>query len=103
MPLHPFIMLRHHFHIILHHAIDGYNLQRTMDRQLIWCSRYLKEDKVFINVLGPDILYNQSNLIPACLPTPDPSSPNFASRFHAGIVTLAETNNVHGHSNACYK
>ena len=46
---------------------------------------------------------NQSKLIPACLPAPNPSSPNFASQFHADVVRLVETSNVHKHSDTCYK
>ncbi|CAF4750187.1 unnamed protein product [Rotaria socialis] len=46
---------------------------------------------------------NESKVIPACLPTPNPSSPNFASRFRADIVQLVETSNIHKHSDTCYK
>ncbi|CAF3303771.1 unnamed protein product [Rotaria sp. Silwood2] len=46
---------------------------------------------------------NESKIIPACLPTPNPSSPNFASRFRADIVQLVESNNIHKHSDTCYK
>ncbi|CAF4661687.1 unnamed protein product, partial [Rotaria sp. Silwood2] len=48
-------------------------------------------------------LRNESKIIPACLPTPNPSSPNFASRFCAYIVKLVETGNFHKHSDTCYK
>ncbi|CAF3385678.1 unnamed protein product, partial [Rotaria socialis] len=48
-------------------------------------------------------LRNVSKIIPACLPTPNPSSPNFASRFRADIVQLVETSNIHKHSDTCYK
>jgi hypothetical protein len=47
--------------------------------------------------------HNQLNVIPACLPTPNPSSPNFASRFRADVVQLVEASNVHKHSDTCYK
>ncbi|CAF5027675.1 unnamed protein product, partial [Rotaria sp. Silwood1] len=47
--------------------------------------------------------YNESKIIPACLPTPNPSSPNFASRFRADVVQLVETGNKHRHSDTCYK
>ncbi|CAF4692007.1 unnamed protein product, partial [Rotaria sp. Silwood2] len=46
---------------------------------------------------------NESKLIPACLPTPNPSSPNFAARFRADVVQLVETGNKHKHSDTCYK
>ncbi|CAF3735229.1 unnamed protein product [Rotaria sordida] len=47
--------------------------------------------------------YNESKVIPACLSTPNPSSPNFASRFRADIVQLVEASNIHKHSDTCYK
>ncbi|CAF4213337.1 unnamed protein product, partial [Rotaria magnacalcarata] len=47
--------------------------------------------------------HNVSKLIPACLPTPNPSSPNFAARFRADVVQLVEANNIHKHSDTCYK
>ncbi|CAF1467660.1 unnamed protein product, partial [Rotaria sp. Silwood1] len=47
--------------------------------------------------------YNESKIIPACLPTPNPSSPNFASRFRADVVQLVETGNKHRHSDTYYK
>jgi hypothetical protein len=50
-----------------------------------------------------DILQNHPNLVPACLPTPNPSSPNFPSKFRADIVKLVETSNIHKHSDTCYK
>jgi hypothetical protein len=50
-----------------------------------------------------DISYNKSKLIPACLPTPNPSSPNFKSRFLADVVQLVEASNIHKHSDTCYK
>ena len=53
--------------------------------------------------LGRNAVRHESNLIPACLPTPNPSSPNFASRFRADIVQLVEASNVHKHSDTCYK
>ncbi|CAF4334893.1 unnamed protein product, partial [Rotaria sp. Silwood2] len=52
---------------------------------------------------GINTLHNKSNLIPACLPTPNPSSPNFAARFCADVVQLVETGNKHKHSDTCYK
>jgi hypothetical protein len=50
-----------------------------------------------------DVLQNHPSLVPACLPTPNPSSPNFPSRFRADIVKLVENSNVHKHSDTCYK
>ncbi|CAF4239766.1 unnamed protein product [Rotaria sp. Silwood2] len=50
-----------------------------------------------------NVLSNQSNLPPACLPTPNPSSPNFESRFCAHVVQVVESGNTHRHSDTCYK
>ncbi|CAF2866381.1 unnamed protein product [Rotaria sp. Silwood2] len=50
-----------------------------------------------------NVLHNQSNINPACLPTPNPSLPNFAARFRADVVQLVETDNKHKHSDTCYK
>ncbi|CAF3984286.1 unnamed protein product [Rotaria sordida] len=50
-----------------------------------------------------NVLHNQSNINPACLPAPNPSSPNFASRFRADVVQLVETDNTHKHTDTCYK
>ncbi len=50
-----------------------------------------------------NVLHNQSKLIPACLPTPNPSSRDFAARFRADVVQLVEASNVHKHSDTCYK
>ncbi|CAF0937589.1 unnamed protein product [Rotaria sordida] len=50
-----------------------------------------------------NVLHNQSNINPACLPTPNPSSPNFATRFRADVVQLVETDNKHKHTGTCYK
>ncbi|CAF2155100.1 unnamed protein product [Rotaria magnacalcarata] len=47
--------------------------------------------------------HNASKLIPACFPTPNPPSPNFAARFRADVVQLVEANNIHKHSDTCYK
>ncbi|CAF1175984.1 unnamed protein product [Rotaria sordida] len=47
--------------------------------------------------------YNESKMIPACLPTPNPSSPNFVSRFRADVVQLVEASNIHKYSDTCYK
>ena len=45
----------------------------------------------------------RSTMIPACLPAPDPSWPNFPALFHADIVRLVEASNIHKHSDTCYK
>ncbi|CAF3834255.1 unnamed protein product [Rotaria sp. Silwood1] len=37
-----------------------------------------------------NVLHNQSNINPACLPTPNPSSPNFAARFRADVQMRTE-------------
>ncbi|CAF2657408.1 unnamed protein product [Rotaria sp. Silwood2] len=50
-----------------------------------------------------NVLHNQSNINPACLPTPNPSSPNFAARFRADVIQLVETDNKHKHTDTCYK
>ncbi|CAF1375645.1 unnamed protein product [Rotaria sordida] len=50
-----------------------------------------------------NVLHNQSNINPACLPTPNPSLPNFAARFRADVVQLVETDNKHKHTDTCYK
>ncbi|CAF3882860.1 unnamed protein product [Adineta steineri] len=50
-----------------------------------------------------NVLHNQSNVSPACLPTPNPSSPNFASRFRADVVRVVEASNIHNHTDTCYK
>ena len=46
---------------------------------------------------------NQSKLPPACLPTPNPSSPNFKSKFRAHVAQVAESSNTHRHCDTCYK
>jgi hypothetical protein len=56
-----------------------------------------------LTFLGVNAAHHESNLIPACLPTPNPSSPDFSSRFRADIVQLVEASNVHKHSDTCYK
>lgn len=58
---------------------------------------------MYFGILDVNVLYNESTLIPACLRTPDPSSPNFKSRFAADVIQLVETSNIHKHSDTCYK
>lgn len=41
--------------------------------------------------------------MPFCSFAPNPSSPNFSSRFRADVVQLVETGNTHRHSGTCYK
>ncbi|CAF4393037.1 unnamed protein product [Rotaria sp. Silwood2] len=55
------------------------------------------------STIDMNISYNQLNLLPACLPTPNPSSPNFISRFRADVTQLVESGNTHKHSDRCYK
>ncbi|CAF1536983.1 unnamed protein product [Adineta ricciae] len=46
---------------------------------------------------------NRFKLFPACLPTPNPSSPNFLPRFRSNIVQLVESDNTHRYTATCYK
>ena len=46
---------------------------------------------------------NQSKLPPACLPTPNPSSPNFRSKFRAHVAQVAESSNTHRQCDTCFK
>ncbi|CAF1498697.1 unnamed protein product [Adineta steineri] len=55
------------------------------------------------SIFSMDVSDIQSRLPPACLPTPDPSLPNFWSRFCADVTQLVESGNVHRHSDTCYK
>jgi hypothetical protein len=50
-----------------------------------------------------NVSYNELNLLLVCLPTPNPSSSNFISRFRAYVVQLVEWCNTHRHSDTCYK
>lgn len=50
-----------------------------------------------------NVSHNKPKVVPACLPTPNPSSPNFASRFRADVVQLVEASNIHKHTDTCYK
>lgn len=45
----------------------------------------------------------QSEMVPACLPTPNPASADFHRNFRNDIVRLVETCNIHKHSATCYK
>lgn len=74
-----------------------------VEQRTVQHSKYVLKEKTLFIVSEMDMLQNQSNLVPACLPTPNPSSPNFLSRFRADIVKLVETSNVHKHSDTCYK
>ncbi|CAF1293624.1 unnamed protein product [Adineta ricciae] len=55
------------------------------------------------SILGMNVEGTQPIIFPACLPTPNPSSSNFKSRFRADVVLLAEAQNTHIHTNTCYK
>ncbi|CAF1484221.1 unnamed protein product, partial [Adineta steineri] len=57
-------------------------------------------DQSISNMDASDI---QSRLPTACLPTPNPSLPNFWSQFCADVIQLVESGNVHIHSDTCYK
>lgn len=56
-----------------------------------------------IYLLDKNSSHNQTKLIPACQSTPNPLSPDFATRFRADIIQLVETSNIHKHSDTCYK
>ena len=64
---------------------------------------YSKGIEHLITILDMNASNKSSNLMPACLFAPNSSSPNFSSRFRAGVVQLVETNNIHKHSDTCYK
>ncbi|CAF4228792.1 unnamed protein product, partial [Adineta steineri] len=55
------------------------------------------------SISSMDVSDIQPRLPPACLPTPNPSLPNFWSRFCAYVTQLVESGNVHRHSDTCYK
>ncbi|CAF1466427.1 unnamed protein product [Adineta steineri] len=55
------------------------------------------------SISSMDVSDIQSRLPPACLPTPNPSLPNFWSRFCAYVAQLVESGNVHRHSDTCYE
>ena len=42
-------------------------------------------------------------VVPACLPTPDPTHPDFQRIFRNDILRIVETSNIHKHSATCYK
>lgn len=44
-----------------------------------------------------------NEVVPACLPTPNPTLNNFHQIFREDIVRLVETSNIHKHSATCYK
>ncbi|CAF1289231.1 unnamed protein product [Adineta steineri] len=46
---------------------------------------------------------NASEIVPACQPTPNPSSDDFIRIFWKDIIRLVETCNMHKHSATCYK
>jgi hypothetical protein len=63
----------------------------------------IRIDRTLTDILATKVCHNESQVAPACLPTPNPSSPDFASRFRADVVQLVETSNIHKHSDTCYK
>ncbi|CAF1563603.1 unnamed protein product, partial [Adineta ricciae] len=44
-----------------------------------------------------------SEVIPPCLPTPNPALEGFDQTFRKDAVQLVETRNIHKHFAACYK
>lgn len=62
-----------------------------------------RKHAAFTVTLVINVPRTERNVLPACLPTPNPSSPNFASRFRADVVQLVESSNIHKHSDTCYK
>jgi hypothetical protein len=66
-------------------------------------NKFLIKQGIYIALLGINVSNAEYNLLPACLPTPNPSSPNFTSRFRADVVQLVESSNTHKHSDTCYK
>jgi hypothetical protein len=62
-----------------------------------------EETEHLITILDINTSNNNSNVIPACLFAPNPSSPNFPSRFRRDVVQLVETGNTHKHTDTCYK
>ncbi|CAF4397211.1 unnamed protein product [Rotaria magnacalcarata] len=66
-------------------------------------NKFLQTPTKSQSILDMNNLHNEKTIIPACLPTPNPSLPNFASRFRADVVKLVEASNVHKHSDTCYK
>ncbi|CAF4052892.1 unnamed protein product [Adineta steineri] len=55
------------------------------------------------SISSMDVSDIQPRLPPSYLPTPNPSLPNFWSRFCADVTQLVESGNVHRHSDTCYK
>ncbi|CAF3822952.1 unnamed protein product [Rotaria sp. Silwood1] len=109
-------------------TIDLTGLAEKINKSLVWSTPIKQQLSPSIPYASPSIPYaspllnkslqtpthdrptsiintsqNASKLIPACLPTPNPSSPNFAARFRADVVQLVETGNKHKHSDTCYK
>ena len=74
-----------------------------VNRHLVRIVNHKKIDKVLIYILDTNTLHNKSNILPACLLAPNPSSPNFLSLFRADVMQLVETSNIHKHSDTCYK
>ena len=89
--------------MFLHRQINHQKYQCVIRQHQVRYNHYKKHNKVLIDILVVHTSYNDSTVIPACLPTPNPSSPNFTSRFRADIVQLVEASNIHKHSDTCYK
>ncbi|CAF1023771.1 unnamed protein product, partial [Rotaria magnacalcarata] len=45
----------------------------------------------------------EKEVIPACLPTPNPTHDDFQRIFRNDVVRIVETSNIHRHSATCYK
>jgi hypothetical protein len=101
--LHRFLTDLHRFLMLLHHGVNHYRHQHVINRQVVRYSKSLIKNKILIDILVMNILHTKSNINPACLPTPNPSSPGFASRFRADVVRLTEASNTHKHTDTCYK
>ncbi|CAF2182230.1 unnamed protein product, partial [Rotaria magnacalcarata] len=57
------------------------------------------DTRVSIQETGPIT----DEVVPACLPTPNPASGDFHRIFCKDVVRLVETSNIHKHSATCYK
>ncbi|CAF1459663.1 unnamed protein product [Rotaria sordida] len=103
------------------HTIDITDFQQNINQSNTWSTpvkeqlsssisqvyaspkRFLQTPTHNRSIFGVDISYNETKSIPSCLATPNPSSPNFRSRFRADVVQLVEADNIHKHTDTCYK
>ncbi|CAF4079882.1 unnamed protein product, partial [Rotaria sordida] len=96
-------------------TIDLTGLAENINKSPVWPTPNKQQLSPSIPYASPSIpygssLWNKSLQTPThdrptstCLPTPNPSSPNFAARLRADVVQLVETGNKHKHSDTCYK